>query len=330
MATSVTIAAPGQIKGAGDKLALFLKVFAGEILTAFNQKSVTAGRHVERTISNGKSAQFPGFGRAAAAYLAAGGSLDDIRTNIKQFEKTIVIDGLLTSDCLIFDLDEAMAHYDFRQEYSRQMGEALAKANDGAVLAEIAKMVVANEANLDELGKGIITTGTVPAAQYGETEAMGLEIFKQLLKIKTKLSENSVPTDERYVYIRPMALNALIAHKDIINKLYGASMTIEDNAPPKLLGFTLIETPFLTDGGAPVNGGVVQGSGHVFPSTYKNTCMFLVAHRSAVGTLTLRGLKMDSARRIELQADEIVASYAKGYGGLRPEAACMGVVTQGS
>ena len=331
----VIIAAPGQVKSTGDKLALFLKQFAGEVLTAFSQKSVTMGKHIERNISSGKSAQFPVFGRAAAAYLKAGGNLDDLRVNIEHAEKVIEIDGLLTSDCLIFDLDEAMAHYDLRGEYSKQLGEALARANDGAVLAEIAKMVVADTENIPTkgsvpgTGKGAILTTTLSEGDIGETEAMGVAIFKQLLKIKTAMANNNVPEGERYCYIKPMALNALIANKDVLNKLYGASITIEGGNPPKLIGFDLIETPNLNAGGAAVNDGVIQGQGHVFPTTYKDTCQFLVAHRTAVGTLTLKGLALEHARRANLQADQIIAKYAKGYGGLRPEAAFMGVITQG-
>lgn len=323
----VIIAAPGQIQGNDDRLALFLKTFAGEVITAYTQTSVTNGRHIERTIASGKSAQFPVFGRAAAQYLKAGGNLDDLRKNIAHGEKLIQIDGLLTSDCLIFDLDDAMAHFDVRGEYSKQLGEALARANDGSVLAEIAKLVVEDKENLEGLGKGAILTTSLAAAEIGETEAMGKAIFEQLLKAKTILSDNSVPLAERYCYIKPMALNALIAHKDILNKLYGATMTIEGNNPPKLLGFDLIETPHLTAGGAEVNDGVIQGEGHVFPAAYKDNAMFLVAHRTTVGTLTLKNLAMEHARRANLQADEIIAKYAKGYGGLRPEAAFMGVIT---
>lgn len=334
----VTIAAPGKVVGNNDRLALFLKVFAGEVLAAFNGKSVTLGRHIERNISSGKSAQFPVFGRAAAAYLKAGGNLDDIRVNIEHAEKVIQIDGLLTSDCLIFDLDEAMSHFDLRGEYSRQLGEALARANDGAVLAELAKMVVANTANIPDnvttgvkgTGVGSIETKSLAAANIGETEAMGVALFEELLAIKTKMSNNYVPESERYCYIKPQALNALIAAKDVMNKLYGATMTIADNQPPKLIGFELIETPDLTAGGAAVNAGVVQGSGHVFPASYVNTCQMIVAHRTAVGILTLKGLAVEHARRANYQADQIIAKYAKGYSGLRPEAAFMGVITQAS
>lgn len=49
----VTIAAPGQIANSGDKLAMYLKVFAGEVLAAFTEKCVTNGKHIERTITSG-------------------------------------------------------------------------------------------------------------------------------------------------------------------------------------------------------------------------------------------------------------------------------------
>jgi hypothetical protein len=46
----------GQINTSGDKKALFLKVFAGEVLTAFKETTVTEGKFQERSIANGKSA----------------------------------------------------------------------------------------------------------------------------------------------------------------------------------------------------------------------------------------------------------------------------------
>jgi len=47
----------GQINQAGDELALFLKVFSGEVLTAFDIATVFIDKHRVRTISHGKSAQ---------------------------------------------------------------------------------------------------------------------------------------------------------------------------------------------------------------------------------------------------------------------------------
>ena len=46
----------GQVNAAGDAIALFLKVFAGEVLTAFVETNVFMPRSMVRTISSGKSA----------------------------------------------------------------------------------------------------------------------------------------------------------------------------------------------------------------------------------------------------------------------------------
>ena len=52
--------------------ALFLKVFAGEVITSFDRASKTAGADMVRSISSGKSATFPEMGRMAADYHAVG------------------------------------------------------------------------------------------------------------------------------------------------------------------------------------------------------------------------------------------------------------------
>lgn len=322
----VTVAQPGLIQGETDILGLYLKVFAGETLAAFSRASVTNGRHIVRTIASGKSAQFPVFGRGDAAYLKPGKSLDDIRENIPMGEKIIQIDGLLTTSQMITDIDEALAHYDVRSEYSKQMGEALALKADGAVLAEAAKMVVANKENLTGLGKGEIITKKIAATDIGVTEAEGKALVQALLEIKAKMSNNYVPESERYVFMTPTARTALIASLVAINRDYGGVATLTDANILRIAGFDIIECPHLTIGGATKNEGLLQGDGHVFPEEYKDKCAFIAMHKSAVGTVKLRDLKLERARRAEYQADMLAASYAMGHGGLRPEAAYMGCI----
>lgn len=273
-----------------------------------------------------KSAQFPVFGRADAAYLKPGKSLDDIRQNIPTGEKVIVIDGLLTTSQMIPDIEEALSHFDVRSEYSKQMGEALALKMDGAVLAEAAKMVVANKENLTGLGKGEIITKKIAAADIGVTEAEGKALVQSLLEIKAKMSNNYVPETERYVFMTPTARTALIASLVAINRDYGGIASITDANILRIAGFDIIECPHLTMGGAAKNDGLLQGAGHIFPEDYKDSCAFIAMHKSAVGTVKLRDLKLERARRAEYQSDMLAASYAVGHGGLRPEAAYMGCI----
>ena len=122
-------AANGAVANFDQKNALFLKVFAGEVLTAFDETNVMKDLHVSRTISSGKSAQFPVTGKANAAYHTVGTPLLGTQ-NIKHNEIVVNIDDVLIADTFIANIDEAKNHYDVRAEYSRLLGMALAKQFD--------------------------------------------------------------------------------------------------------------------------------------------------------------------------------------------------------
>lgn len=330
---NVTIAHPGaigdQITDFNKQYAMALKVFAGETLTAFQRTSVTTGRTNERTIQYGKSAQFPAFGRATAKYLKAGYNLDDQRVNIKNGERTIVIDGLLTSDCLIFDLDSFILHYDFRSPYATELGNALAVAHDASVLAEIAKEATNTTPNVEGLGTGGVISKKLDAGLTGGINtATGKAIYDILLEGKTKMADNYVPTQDRYAYMLPEYHSALASALDFLNRNYGANGSILEGNVIRLAGFDILECPHLTKGGADAeNAG--QGDGHAFPSDYKDKKPILMCHKSSVGVVRLKGLSLESGRRINYQSDQIVATMAEGIGGLRPEATFMGIVEDG-
>ena len=65
----------GQSNLTGDTDALFLKVFSGEVLTTFEENNIMMPLHRVRTISSGKTAQFPTTGVAEAKYHTPGESL---------------------------------------------------------------------------------------------------------------------------------------------------------------------------------------------------------------------------------------------------------------
>lgn len=330
---NVTIAHPGAIGNSitnfDQQYAMALKVFAGETLTAFQRTSVTNGRTNERTIQYGKSAQFPAFGRATAKYLKAGANLDDQRENIKNGERTIVIDGLLTSDCLIFDLDSFILHYDFRSPYATELGNALAVAHDASVLAEIAKEATNATPNVEGLGTGGVITKKLGTGETGGINtATGKAIYDILLEGKTKMANNYVPTQDRYAYMLPEYHSALASALDFLNRNYGANGSILEGNVIRLAGFDIFECPHLTQGGADATNAS-QGDGHAFPSAYKSKKPILMCHKSSVGVVRLKGLSMESGRRINYQSDQIVATMAEGIGGLRPEATFMGIIDDG-
>lgn len=317
------ISNPGQNLSAGNRDALFMKVFSGEVLTAFARNTVMMSRHQVRTIDHGKSASFAVMGRTRARYLAPGNSLDDQRKKFEHTEKVISIDGLLTADCLITDIDDAMNHYDVRVEYSRQLGEALAQSADCAIINELANMAAKDAAvkeNIPDSGTGVDKVkGTGKAFEFAtgldlsQSADYGNKIIEGLLAARATFTKNYVPMGDRYCLLTPEGYSALIKALMPDSANYQALFDPNSGKLQTICGFEVIEVPHL------INDGV-DGKHALNKKVSTAGLQGIVFHRSAVGTVKLKDLAMERARRAEYQADQIIAKYAMGHGGLRPEA----------
>lgn len=321
------ISNPGQKLSAGDRDALFMKVFSGEVLTAFARNTVMMSRHQVRTIDHGKSASFAVMGRTRAKYLAPGSSLDDQRKKFEHSEKVIAIDGLLTADCLITDIDDAMNHYDVRVEYSRQLGEALAQSADCAIINELANMAAEAKENISDSGTGVDKVqGTGKAFEFATGLAIsqsadyGNKIIEGLLAARAAFTKNYVPMGDRYCLLTPEGYSALIKALMPDSANYQALFDPNSGKLQTICGFEVIEVPHLLNDG-------VDGKHTLNTKITTAKLQGIVFHRSAVGTVKLKDLAMERARRAEYQADQIIAKYAMGHGGLRPEAVGVFVET---
>ena len=130
--SDATVSRLGQVNVTGAVDALFLEVWSGEVLEAFNKKQTTADKHLVRTIANGKSAQFPILGTVGSAFHVAGTELSF--QQVKHAKRSIAIDGLLVAPIFLDVLDEAQNHYDVRAPYQEQQGQTLANDWDQRVL----------------------------------------------------------------------------------------------------------------------------------------------------------------------------------------------------
>lgn len=329
-ALAAGISNPGQALSAGERDALFMKVFTGEVLTAFARTSVMMSRHQVRTISHGKSASFAVMGRTRAKYLAPGDSLDDQRKKMEHNERVIAIDGLLTADCLITDIDDAMNHYDVRVEYSRQLGEALAMSADCAIINELANEAAEDakfkNGNIPDNGEGadkVLGTGKafefVTGLAVSQEAVYGNKILEGLLAARAQMTKNYVPQGDRYCLLTPEGYSAVMKAlmPDAAN--YHALFDPNTGKLQTICGFEVIEVPHLLNEG-------VDGKHALNAKVKAAGLQGIVFHRSAVGTVKLKDLAMERARRAEYQADQIIAKYAMGHGGLRPEA--VGIFVQ--
>ena len=130
----------GQANLTGDKRALYLKLFSGEMFKGFQNNTIARDLIMKRTLKNGKSLQFIFTGRTKSEFHTPGNSiLGDTNGAPPVAEKTITIDDLLISSAFVYELDEVLSHYDLRSEISRKIGYALAEKYDRLAFRAVAR-----------------------------------------------------------------------------------------------------------------------------------------------------------------------------------------------
>lgn len=303
----------GQQNAAGDALAQFLKVFSGEVLTAFAESNIMfngsaegGSTHLVRSITSGKSAQFPASWKATAAYHTPGNELTG--QAIKHNERIINVDGLLTSSVFLANIDEAMNHYDVRSEYTFQLGQSLAIKGDKYLLQLIA--LAARAATTVEDGNGGSQLTNAGYDTTPDTLADGIMDAAQAL------DEKDVPETDRYCVLRPKHYNLLVKSNKAINRDFGG-----EGSYARRKVFYVGDIRILKSNHVP-NSNIAQDSGtnNTYHADFSNT-VGLVFHRSAVGTVKLMDLAVEHEYEIRRQGTLFVAKYAMGHGILRPEAA---------
>ena len=339
---------------------LFLKVFAGEVLTTFEENNVMMPLHRVRSISSGKSAQFPVTGVAAARYHQPGESVysdaaldgqagePNYLSSIAHAERIIYIDDLLISGTFIDNLDEAKNHYDVRSIYSTEIGRQLAYTAD----ANLMRVVVAaarkttdrfNTTNAKYLGAQLDHSNA-----NGGTGTDGDKWVDIMFQAAQKFDEADVPMTDRFAVLPPSAFYTLTAtNKDAINRDYGNEgngSVANPGVTISVAGIRVMKSNHLPSadettnqhllGGAPgvmndthgasaVAGSGTAGSGY---SDHDYTATTGIIFQSeGVGTVKLLDLAMESEYSVERQGNLLLAKYAMGHGALREEC-CIEVV----
>lgn len=308
--TTLTVSRSGQANLAGDALALYLKVFAGEVLTAYDTTRV-ASRYVRsRQITSGKSAQFPVLGTASGGYHTPGTEL--VGRAIASNEVVITIDDLLVSDVSIANIDEAMSHFDVRSEYSTQMGRFLANTEDKQLL-QLAILAARSAARITgEQGGSVITSATAG------TDAAAL--IAAIFAAAQKFDEKDVPKEDRAFFIKPAQYYLLAQNTTIMNKDWGGAGAYADGKVLRVAGMEIVPTNNLPNGTTVAGGSTLAGTGDKYAGVFTNT-VGVALQKGALGAVSLMDLAMDVEYSARHQATFMVGKFAKGYGTLAPQCA---------
>lgn len=310
---NATASRMGSINGASDKMALFLKVFSGEVLTTFDELNLMKPLHMTRTIASGKSAQFPVMGTASAEYHVPGAEI--VGAEIKHAEQIVHIDGLLISHAFVANIDEAINHYDVRSEYAHQLGQALANQFDKNCLIQIHN------------GGGQTTniTGGKPSAANqialasDSDDIDGDKLAGHVFTMARMMDQNDVPQSDRYVVFDPIQYYKIVESTKAINRDWGGSGSFADGEVLRIAGITILKSNHL-----PALANVTSHPSNIMQNTNSyigdfRKCLAVGFHRSAIGTVQLMGLKVEQEYDIRRQGTLMVAKFALGTKWLRPE-----------
>ena len=254
----------GQNNASGDVRGLYLKLYAGEVLTAFQSKNIMMPLHRVRTISKGKSAQFPMTGKYRdASYHTPGAEI--VPSAAKQGERIVEIDDLLINAQFIPNIDEAMTHYDIRSVYTQEAGFALAKVADENILRMAAKAAVSENTTIgglniqkhtafdDEDYTGNVTFGDVTGNTAAAANARDPKYIVQAIMDARRVLDNAnvpgepfivMPVDMYYDLFKVSGtsnLNDLI----IFNRDVGGGGSVATGQVPTILGMPIYVTQHL-------------------------------------------------------------------------------------
>ena len=310
-----------------DNTGLFLKIFGGEVFAAFERAVVTLDKHFVREIASGKSAQFPKTWRVASEYHTAGQEMLGQTTD--ETERVVTVDGLLVSHIGIYDLDEAMSHFDVRSRYTTELGRAIARTFDTNVMRTI--VLTANNT-----ATGYATTSPFPSGQRilsadvtGTIAATGAgsDWWEALRAMRIGAGGDDIPDeDPLYVAVPYNTFDSILyaqVNDTATNEFLYTNRDLTfggQGAPSRVTG------QIWQDGIMVMRSNLIpqtdDSANTAIPSRYRGNFAGTLGvgwHPDGVGTVKLIGMGLEQTRDVRRQEDFIVAKIACGSAPVRHE-----------
>ncbi len=343
----------GQIQGAGATDALWLEIFSGEVLTAFEIATVLKGTVRERQIRGAKSLQFPATYRANTEYHVPGTEIlgDQIQNN----QVLVTLDDMLISSVFVDQIDELKNQFDVRAPYAQELGRAQALWYDRT----IANTVVAAARTTTELftgdGAGSVILDNPNVSTTADFTASGADLIAGFNLAKQTLEQKAVPVDMLPVtaVVKPAQWYLMANSDKALNRLYsGTSGSVEKpvlrtvseieirksiatlfgynvtpyNSSTNATGIVANAYPYVVGTNTPAAGSMPFGMPmpYNYPTKYQNdqtNTVGLVYVEPAAAMLSLLGLTMETAWDVRRQGTLMLAKSAIGAGPLRVKCA---------
>lgn len=313
----------GQTAGStlDEQRTLFLDIFGGEVITAFDLATITMDKVQTRTLSGGmRSARFPKVWKATAEYHQRGKEL--LGNDIETGEITITPDEILVAHTAIYDLDEMLSHFEIRSQFASELGRALAKVYDKN---NFRQMILSARMAADGPFPGgyrIDDAGLAATAGVFDGNAW----IDAIRAANKKLHENDVPEElPRYMavawdvfdaikYAKDANGNYLLLNRDFIGA-QGAGFAGRDETLT-VDGVTIYKTRNMPTTNETADTSVYSK----YRANYADVKGVLWTPMT-VANVKMKEISIEQTRDVRRQEDFMVASMLAGHGTLRPETA---------
>ena len=318
---------------------LWLPVYGGEVLTWFEELNISSMFVRRKTIMSGSTSEFPLLHQFQAERHAIGTEM--LGQDMPRGLRTISLDDRpLVVPYEVDDIDRMLAHFDDRQEMSKEAGRALAYEMDrfNFRLALNAARTSADAAGSPFPGGGIdrdggaVTSSAFPSLVGGTWDRAAVIAFLDALEqIQIEWAENDIPEDDRNVAV-PFKL--WYSLRNLGMPRLNDDITLRDwtmGANQIVTGAPQYSTSAARTNALSFNGLPIWGTNHL-PTTNITTgeakyqgdftaTRAYMGQSQAVGHLTLLDVVTETDRDVRRGVDFFVTKILTGGGTLRAEAA---------
>jgi hypothetical protein len=350
--TSMTVGVSGPVAGANK---LWLSVWSGETINAYDQYNVFEGLVEHKTLSGGVAYEFPVTGTIAltAAWNAGvelnSGTSSSSTIAVKLDKRPIA------AHFEIDNIDLMQAQWEFRSELARQAGQTLANARDKQIAAYIARAGMEDAISSDPRGMvtgpvfadptfknlGATINAAAPASDRATAALAALKVCEDYVVF---LQQNNVPTDGVYLAVTPRAFQDIRAlGVTAVTNLTSVSMqpmfggvaaagglgaplsqglnNLQDTL--QYMGVTIMKSNHL-----PISNTVTTAANNIGEARYnfkgdEAGIVGMIFQKGCVASLKLQGMKVDTVDDVRRNTTFTVASCLNGTGVLRPECAAL-------
>jgi hypothetical protein len=318
--------------GAGK---LWLPIWSGEVLHAYDEYRMFEPMVTSKTISSGRLMEFPITGTVSLKPAWDAGEYLMGDNNSKATTFSVELDKRpMAAHFELDNIDLMITQWEYRQELARQAGQTLANARDKQIAAFIAG--AAGVAKLIDDPRTGLSYAEPFAIGAGNTAAEALAVLEGIEEFCVELQENDVPVQGCYCVVPPKLfqqirrLGVAESGEQAMNMQpmfggvaaaggLGAQFTQGMNGLADRL--TYMGVTILKSNHIPVTDGEVVGQDRYTVNGAAAGVRGLIFCAEAVASIRKTGLVVDTEDDIRRNTTFTVASMFSGTGILKPELA---------